>query len=129
MSRLIDQQRLHLEPFSLEKPSEHWDEEKQSKLIELMLMRMPLPAVYLITAYDGYYDILDGFERLTAIYNFHKDKLPLQIKARPELHEKRFSDLTPQLKNRFEDQQLTIHIIDDQLPSFALLEIFWRLNT
>ena len=105
-----------------------WDSGKQSKLIESVMMRIPLPVFYLAEDDDGRMVILDGLQRLTTFQMFMKDELPLRLPDREELNAKHFSDLSSKLKNRVEDCNLTFYILDSKVPERARLDIFERVN-
>ena len=105
-----------------------WDDEKQSKLIESVIMRIPLPVLYLAEDDEGRMIVVDGLQRLSTFKGFFDDKLKLKLKDRPELDGKRFRDLPPKLQNRIEDCNLILYIIDSQVPERARLDIFERVN-
>ncbi len=106
-----------------------WDEEKKSKLIESVLMRIPLPVFYLAEDPHGQTVVVDGLQRLSTFQSFADDKLRLRLPARPELNRKLFRDLPPKLQNRFEDAVLTLYLVDEKAPYQARLDIFERVNS
>ena len=105
-----------------------WPEEKQSKLIESVIMRIPLPVFYLAEDEAGRMVAVDGLQRLSTFNRFLKDKLELRLADRKGLDRKRFRDLPSKLKNRVEDCNLTFYIIDSKAPERARLDIFERVN-
>ena len=105
-----------------------WDTDKQSKLIESVIMRIPLPVFYFAEDDKGRMVILDGLQRLTTFQMFTNDELQLKLPGRTDLHAKRFSDLSPKLQNRVEDCNLTFYILDSKVPERARLDIFERVN-
>lgn len=105
-----------------------WDDAKQSKLVESVIMRIPLPVFYMAEDEEGRMVVVDGLQRLSTFRRFVKDELPLHLPDRHELNRKRFSDLPPKLKNRVEDCNLTFYIIDSKVPERARLDIFERVN-
>ena len=105
-----------------------WDEEKQSKLIESVIMRIPLPVLYLAEDEEGRMIVVDGLQRLSTFKRYFDNKLKLKLKDRPELNGKRFRDLSPKLQNRIEDCNLILYVIDSQVPERARLDIFERVN-
>ena len=106
-----------------------WDERKQSKLIESVLMRIPLPVFYIAENDEGKLVVVDGLQRLSTFQNFATDGLPLRLQGRPELNGKRFTDLDRMLQNRVEDCNLTLYVIDSKAPERARLDIFDRVNS
>ena len=105
-----------------------WDEQKQSRLIESILMRIPLPVFYLAEDAQGRLIVVDGRQRLTTLQRFLMGDLRLALPDRQELHGKTFDDLDIRLQNRVEDCQLLFYIIDHAVPERARLDIFERVN-
>lgn len=105
-----------------------WDKFKQSKLIESVTMRIPLPVFYLAEDDQGRRVVVDGLQRLSTFQRFVDDKLQLQLPDRPALHGKKFNDLPPKRRNRVEDCNLIVYVIDAKVPERARLDIFERVN-
>lgn len=106
-----------------------WSDTKQSKLIESVLMRIPLPVFYLAEDNDGRMIVVDGLQRLSTFQRFVNDKLKLKLPDQSELDGKIFTDLSPKLQNRIEDCNLILYIIDAKVPERARLDIFERVNS
>lgn len=105
-----------------------WEEDKQSKLIESVLMRIPLPVFYLAEDDQGRMVVVDGLQRLSTLQRFVRNELKLKLPEAPELNKLRFQDLSPKLQNRVEDCNLILYIIDAKVPERARLDIFERVN-
>ena len=106
-----------------------WDESMQSKLIESIIMRIPLPVLYLAEDEEGRMIVVDGLQRLSTFKRFVDNELKLKLADRPSLQGKRFRDLTPKLQNRVEDCNLILYVIDHKVPEQARLDIFDRVNS
>ena len=106
-----------------------WKDDTQSRLIESVIMRIPLPVFYLAEDEEGRMIVVDGLQRLSTFERFLRDDLRLRLPDRDELHGKRFSDLGPKLQNRIEDCNLTCYIMDSRVPERARLDIFERVNS
>lgn len=114
-----------------------WPVDKQSRLIESCLMRIPLPAFYVAEAKDGRIVVVDGLQRLTTFSRFLNGDFALaglggdkdqQAAQESPLMGKRFSDLPLNLQERIEDTQLTLYVLDAKAPERAKLDIFERVN-
>lgn len=105
-----------------------WLEGKQSKLIESVLMRIPLPVFYIAENSDGKMVVVDGLQRLSTFKNFVEGGLRLRLREKPELNGKYFADLSAKLQNRVEDCNLILYVIDAKAPERARLDIFERVN-
>ncbi|WP_315796705.1 DUF262 domain-containing protein [Bradyrhizobium sp. SZCCHNRI3043] len=113
-----------------------WSTEKQSKLIESCVMRIPLPVFYVAEAEDGRIVVVDGLQRLTTFARFLTGQLRLAGLRKgqsttdgPSLDGKTFSDLPLNLQERVLDTQLTMYILDAKAPERARLDIFERVNS
>ncbi len=105
-----------------------WPGDKQSKLIESVLMRIPLPVFYLAEDDQGRMVVVDGLQRLLTFKRFVDGELCLSLPGQDELHNKGFDDLSPKLQNRVEDCNLIFYIMDAKVPDRARLDIFERVN-
>ncbi len=112
-----------------------WAPEKQSKLIESCVMRIPLPVFYVAEADDGRIIVVDGLQRLTTFVRFLSGDLRLtglskgQSTTRSTLEGHIFSELPLNLQERVQDTQLTMYILDAKAPERARLDIFERVNS
>jgi hypothetical protein len=106
-----------------------WSEEKQSKLIESVLMRIPLPVFYLAEDKEGKMIVVDGLQRLSTFKRFLNNEFHLKLPKQNELDKKNFKELSPKLQNRIEDCNLILYIIDVKVPERARLDIFERVNS
>ena len=105
-----------------------WPPDKQSKLIESVIMRIPLPVFYMAENDNGQMVVVDGLQRLSTFQRFVKNELKLGLPDRKELDRKGFSDLSSKLQNRIEDCNLIFYIIDSNVKESARLDIFERVN-
>ncbi len=105
-----------------------WDRDRQSKLIESVVMRIPLPVFYLAEDEEGRVIVVDGLQRLTTFQDFLANKFKLKLPEQELLNGKRFGDLSPKLQNRIEDCNLILYILDSNVPDHAKFQIFERVN-
>lgn len=106
-----------------------WPESKQSKLIESVLMRIPLPVFYLAENKMGLMVVVDGLQRLSTFQRFVNNKFAIKLPYKSELNGKKFKGLAPKLQNRIEDCNLILYIIDFKASPQVLLDIFDRVNS
>ena len=111
-----------------------WPVDKQSRLIESCVMRIPLPVFYVAESKDGRIAVVDGLQRLTTFSRFLADEFRLILKAGEDqpahpLDGKKYSDLPLVLQERIQDTQLTLYILDAKAPERAKLDIFERVNS
>lgn len=108
-----------------------WTPEQQSRLIESVSMRIPLPVFYFAETKKGETIIVDGLQRITTFYRFMKDEFKLTHVAEGNhvLRGKKFSELDPKFKNRIRRTNLILYVIDEKAPNRAKLDIFERVNS
>lgn len=105
-----------------------WDEDKQSKLIESVMMRIPLPAFYAAEDDQGRKVVVDGLNRLATLHRFVQDRLELRLKNRPELDGLSYSALPPIFRRRIDLCTLIFYVIQYGTPERARLHLFERVN-
>ena len=111
-----------------------WKElEKKSRLIESIMLRIPLPVFYFAQDDQGKFQIVDGLQRLTVIRDFLNNKFK-HLEYLKDSEDRFFSlkekkePIEQKYVRRIEQATLTINIIDAQTPTSVKLEIFKRIN-
>lgn len=106
-----------------------WDAQKQSNLIESVLLRIPLPVVYVSEESEEETLVIDGQQRLTTLFRFMNNEFLLRnLRLLPELNAKAFRDLDGKLQRRFEDTPITAFSIQPGSDPRIKFEVFQRLN-
>lgn len=106
-----------------------WKRNRKIELIESVLMGLPLPIFYFTQDKYGRLIVVDGRQRLTALFEYMTDRFQLnKMKILPELNGKKFSDLLPVLQGRIEDFQIQAHVIMPPTPDRIKFDIFERVN-
>lgn len=52
-----------------------WEEEKQSRFIESLILEMPVPPIFVIETEDGVYELIDGLQRISSYLHFRGERL------------------------------------------------------
>jgi len=139
LTRLVEGE-LNLSP-DFQRRSNLWGVTTKSALIESMLLRIPIPSLYIAEDTDGNYTVVDGLQRVCAIAHFVNvaalnkavgAKLdPLRLKdlvSLDEYDDKSFEELPRALKRRINETELTLHIIRAGTPAAVKFNIFARIN-
>lgn len=89
-----------------------WNRQKQSRLIESFIMNVPIPPIFLYEVEYSKYEVMDGLQRMTAIFEFYKDKFPLtDLEEWRELNGLRYSELPEQVQKGIDRRYLSSIIL------------------
>ncbi|MFB8773244.1 DUF262 domain-containing protein [Streptomyces broussonetiae] len=113
-----------------------WTDDKQSRLIESLLLRIPIPSFYAAEKKDGSWAIVDGIQRLTSIARFVAPETvgrpPLRLTGLEYLvgfDGQGFDDLSGKLQIRLRETEVVVHVIRRGTPEPVMFNVFARLNT
>lgn len=106
-----------------------WKIQQQRELIESILMGLPLPIFYFNEDKMGRLIVIDGRQRLSAIFSFLNNEFALdKLKILDEFNKKKFKDLDPVYQSKIEDYQIMAHVIQPMTPDRVKFDIFDRVN-
>lgn len=118
-----------------------WSMQQQSRLIESLMLKIPLPAFYFDAADESSWVVIDGLQRLTAFQNYlmpsEKDNDPSKtppyrlegLQYLTQFNGKTFSELPRQYIRRIKESQLVLYLVERGTPDEIVRNIFQRINT
>lgn len=113
-----------------------WSDVAQSRLIESLLLRIPISSFHMAQDEDDNWAVVDGIQRLTSIARFMAPEAvgmsPLTLRGLDYLqqfHGCGYQDLSGRLRIRLRETQLVVHIIQQGTPETVKFNVFSRINT
>ncbi|MEA5621031.1 DUF262 domain-containing protein [Cronbergia sp. UHCC 0137] len=119
-----------------------WSEYQKSTFIESILLGIPIPPIFVSQRDDGVWDVVDGVQRLSTIYEFtglleNRDPVALQKTTYlPSLEGKKWDDPNDEDNSLTQTQRLlirrakiSVNIVKKESDPMIKYELFQRLNT
>jgi hypothetical protein len=108
-----------------------WSNVKKSKLIESILMGLPLPIFYFAENKNGIWIVVDGLQRITTIYDFIKGRFSLtKLDEIVSLENFKFSDLNRVQQRKIRECSISAHLMEiNEQNQDDVVTLFHRINT
>ncbi len=112
-----------------------WEDRQKTKLIESILIGIPIPEIFVAQKHDGTWHVVDGVQRLSTIYQLvgvleNSDPLTLTAcKYIPSLDQSNWNNLPISTQREFKKSKIKVNIILTENSDEAQYELFQRLNT
>ena len=107
-----------------------WNDKLASRLIESILLNIPIPPCYLSQDPEFRLDVIDGQQRIFSIYRFMENHFALKDQEiLTELNGMQFFQLDAALRRRIETFTLRCVVVMNESDLGIRFEVFERLNT
>lgn len=105
-----------------------YTDKQASKLVESVLMGIPIPTIYLCVEEDNTYSVIDGQQRITSLVRYLKNDFALNgLQELNELNGKCYKDLSKDIQKKLKSSSLSTISLLKQSTALKY-EIFARLN-
>ena len=118
-----------------------WDVNRESELVESVLLGLPVPPLFVATDKDGTWELVDGLQRVSTLVHFIysdpdaaqgiKKENPLQLEGLTKLtafEGMTFSDLPLPMQLAFNKRPLRVTALSDKSQLDVRFDLFERLN-
>lgn len=113
-----------------------WDNGRKSRLIESFIMNVPLPPVFLYEYDYSKFEVMDGLQRLTTVYDFYSGNFALEdLGYWKELEGKKYDELPEEIQKGIDRRYISSIVLLEETAKTpeeaeALKQIvFERLNS
>ncbi len=107
-----------------------WDDRRASRLIESLLLNIPIPVLYFAETEDARYEVVDGHQRVRSVIRFLKNEYPLRgLRIQDEFKGLRYHQLPLREQRFLRSRTMRAVIIAFESHANMKFEIFERLNT
>mgnify|MGYP002638925514 CR=1 FL=1 len=134
----LEHKEIDLTP-GFQRNGDLWSMEKQSQLIESLMLKIPIPAFYFDVKDDDKWVVIDGLQRLSAFENFLVGKTEGENERVKKTFEGMqylgdfngltFDDLPRQYVRRIKETSVIAFTVEKGTPDEVVFNIFQRINT
>lgn len=122
---------INMKP-DFQRSADLWNEKQKSRLIESILLGIPLPSFYFNEDSYGNWEVIDGLQRLCSLKDYIIDK-KLKLRDLEFLGKKYngtvYSELSREDQRRINGHKVTLNVINKGTPKKVKYVIFKRVNT
>ncbi|MBI1401985.1 MAG: DUF262 domain-containing protein [Porphyrobacter sp.] len=129
----IKYNEIDLQP-EFQRKARIWDRTRKSRLIESIMLRIPLPVFYVASDENENWRVVDGLQRLTTIYDFISQEIEHNFRLKgleylTPFEDAAYNDLPRSIKRRIDETEINVNVIESGTPETVMFNIFRRLNT
>ena len=107
-----------------------WDNTRKSRLIESLLLRIPIPVFYVAADANDDWQVVDGLQRMSTINDFVTGEFVLnKLEYLTHLNGHTHDQLPRLMQRRIGETQLVVNVIEPGTPREVMFNVFLRINT
>lgn len=107
-----------------------WSDERKSRLIESLLLKIPIPVFYVAADRSENWSVVDGVQRMSTINDYATGKFGLNhLEYLTWLDGYKYDELPRPLQRRINETELIINVIEPGTPPEVMFNVFLRINT
>lgn len=107
-----------------------WSDLRKSRLIESLLLRIPIPVFYVSADDRDNWSVVDGVQRMSTIFDYIEGHFVLGgLEYLADLTGLQYGELPRNMHRRIGETQLIVNVIEPGTPSEVMFNIFHRINT
>ena len=107
-----------------------WGDTQKSRLIESLLLRIPIPVFYVAADNNETWSVVDGLQRTSTIHDYANDGFRLKgLEYLRQFEGCLFGKLPRAMQRRINETQLVVNVIEPGTPKEVMFNIFRRINT
>jgi hypothetical protein len=106
-----------------------WDDSRQSRLIESIVLGLPIPPIFVAENSDGRLEIVDGSQRVRTLSAFLNNELTLSgLEKVTMLNGISFEDFDVSRKRKFNNTTFTVIVLSESATDEVKNDLFERIN-
>lgn len=109
-----------------------WNPTQRSRLIESLLLRIPIPVFYVSANEINHWTVVDGLQRMSTVRKFLDEQNGFALQNLEYLQKfdgHRYTELPRPMQRRISETQFLVHVIEPGTPKEVMFNIFRRINT
>ena len=107
-----------------------WGNERKSRLIESLLLRIPIPVFYVAAKENDDWTVVDGLQRMSTVDDYVNDRFSLnRLEYLISFDGLTYDALPRPMQRRISETQLIVNVIEPGTPPEVMFNIFLRINT
>ena len=107
-----------------------WQPKNKTLFLESVFLGLPIPFMFFADCDNGKQEVIDGAQRMQTLVEFYNNQLQLSgLKKLTKLNGFYFKDLSDTQQRKFLNKALRIIILEEDTPTAARQDLFYRINT